>query len=310
MRIFSIHVISGLLVAFAQPAVVRAAVATEAAVSREDVDALKLVKLHFGRGEAKYRDRRYAESVHEYMESLAALPAGISYDSYRARILWSLIGGRRALAEQEHPGAPPCAAETDLQALQALARPLPQDLEAKRPEMDALARTLVERCHVVVVPPVTTPAEPSPVGTEPMVPSDPKPEEPPEPEKGGGQPPQSVDPDRKPPPPAGRGLMIGGGALAGLGLAALAGMAASLVLGEQAQKQLRASMTGDERLATDHAGRHANTAAVATGVFGGVATVTGVVMLALGQRRTKTARLSVIPSLRPGAAALSLRFVF
>ena len=143
-----------------------------------------------------------------------------------------------------------------------------------------------------------------------MVPSDPKPEEPPEPEKGGGQPPQSVDPDRKPPPPAGRGLMIGGGALAGLGLAALAGMAASLVLGEQAQKQLRASMTGDERLATDHAGRHANTAAVATGVFGGVATVTGVVMLALGQRRTKTARLSVIPSLRPGAAALSLRFVF
>lgn len=271
------------------------------ALSEDEEAALQLARVHYHRGELRYRDGKYAEAVHEYGESLVALPTGPAFESYRVRGLWSLVRARKAGFEQGGARELLCPAEAELAEL--VPKAWPPDLEAARAEMEALQGTIAAQCHPPVAKveaPPAEPVEPPPAG----------------PETAGTPTPdptittELVEPPPQPPGPDGRALIVGGGVLTGLGVAALGGMAASLALGARAQSDLRDSLPGDERLAADTAGQHANIAAIVTGVLGGAATLTGVTLIAVGHRRGRGSRVAFSPLLRPGAAAISIRVRF
>lgn len=263
--------------------------------SSDDDAALQLARVHYHRGEVRYHNGKYAEAVHEYHESLVVLPAGPAFESYRVRGLWSLVRARKAGFEQGGARDLLCPAEAELAEL--LPRSWPPDLEAGRADMEALRGTIAAECHppepkvepppaapaVIVTAPTSAPAPTTEV--EPVQPATPK---------SGARP--------------GRALIVGGGALTGIGVAALGGMAASLALGARANDRLRDSLPGDERTAADADGQRANVAAIVTAVVGGAATLAGVTMIAVGERRRH--RVDWLPAIRPGAAALSIRIRF
>ncbi len=112
----------------------------------------------------------------------------------------------------------------------------------------------------------------------------------------------------RPDPKPTRPLVVAGGILTGLGLASLGGMTASLVLGGQASMRLKISEPGDERHDVDRDGVHANHAAIATGILGGVMTAVGAALLAVGRKQAR--RVAVAPVLRPASAGLSVQVAF
>jgi hypothetical protein len=119
------------------------------------------------------------------------------------------------------------------------------------------------------------------------------------------QPQPQPDPDtptRKP----GRGLVIGGAVLTGLGVGGLGAMGAGMALGQKAEDDFESDPF--ERADADSQGRTANILAVFGGVGGGVLIATGVALLAVGKRKQKN--LAFAPVLGPDGAGLGLRASF
>lgn len=108
----------------------------------------------------------------------------------------------------------------------------------------------------------------------------------------------------------GRGLRIGGIALAGVGVAGLVVGALYSSKGAGHESDLAACDAGcswtPEREAIDQAGRRANTIAAVSWIAGGVALAGGATLYLLG--RSKVERLTVVPT--AGGAAVSARFSF
>ena len=133
----------------------------------------------------------------------------------------------------------------------------------------------------------------------------------PEPDTGGPDPePDTVFVDEKP----GRGLVIGGAVMLGVGAAGLGLMIGGMVGGAGAQKDFDASPPAStEREDIRKRGQTMNVLAITGGVVGGVFLSAGVALLIIGLKRNKEARLQnvmVLPEIGPNYAGLgtTLRF--
>jgi len=109
----------------------------------------------------------------------------------------------------------------------------------------------------------------------------------------------------------GRGLVVGGAVLIGVGVAGLGMMTGGFVLGSQAN-DLSTLEPSDLKGRRDQfaRGNLGNTLAIAGGAIGGVSLLAGAVLLGVGlgkQRSAKRDSASVSPLLGPGLAGLSLR---
>jgi hypothetical protein len=133
----------------------------------------------------------------------------------------------------------------------------------------------------------------------------------PDPDTGGGEPePDTVFVDDKP----GRGLVIGGAVMLGVGAAGLGLMVGGLVGGGAAQKNFDASPPAStERENIRKRGQTMNVLAITGGVVGGVFLSACVALLIIGLQRNKQARLQnvmVLPEVGPNYAGVgtTLRF--
>ena len=137
---------------------------------------------------------------------------------------------------------------------------------------------------------------------------DPDPE--PEPDTDGGDPqPDTVFVDEKP----GRGLVIGGAVMLGVGAAGLGLMVGGMVAGGNAQKAFDTSTPGTEREDIRKRGQTMNVLAITGGVVGGVFLSAGVALLIIGLKRNKDARLQnvmVLPEVGPSYAGMGATFRF
>ncbi|WP_146157221.1 hypothetical protein [Enhygromyxa salina] len=135
-----------------------------------------------------------------------------------------------------------------------------------------------------------------------------KPEEKPE-EKPNDEP-VEVFVDENP----GRGLVIGGGVMIGVGAAGAGLLVAGLVLGGSAQKDFDAAAPfSTERDAARKSGRTMNALAVTGGIVAPVFLGAGIALLVIGLQRNKAARLrnvSVLPNVAPGYAGLGFSGTF
>jgi len=109
----------------------------------------------------------------------------------------------------------------------------------------------------------------------------------------------------RPDPNAGRGLIIGGAAMTGLGVASSAIWIAGVAIGSRATGEVEDSvLPSDEeaRIESIGSGKTANTLVVAGAVVSGVLVTTGVALLVVGLKKRKNARsrLACAPSVSPG----------
>jgi hypothetical protein len=137
---------------------------------------------------------------------------------------------------------------------------------------------------------------------------DPEPETDPDPEPDTGNDPVLVN--EKP----GKGLVIGGAVMLGVGAAGLGLMIGGLVGGGSAQKAFDASVPGSpDRTSIEKRGQTMNVLAITGGVVGGVFLGAGIALLIIGLKRNKDARLQnvmVLPEIGPSYAGFgtTLRF--
>lgn len=116
--------------------------------------------------------------------------------------------------------------------------------------------------------------------------------------------------DEKP----GRGLVIGGAVMLGVGAAGLGLMIGGMVGGAAAQKDFDASPpVSQEREDIRKRGRTMNVLAITGGIAGGVFVATGVALLVIGLQRNKEARLRnvmVLPEVGPDYAGVGAAWRF
>lgn len=116
--------------------------------------------------------------------------------------------------------------------------------------------------------------------------------------------------DRHAPRP-GRGYVIAGGVLMGLGIGlVVGGVTAGAVLGQQADDDVAGfDAVGDEDERTDRIddGQRANRLLVASAATGGALAITGIALLAVGlAKRRKAARTAVVPVLTPAVTGIAV----
>lgn len=141
----------------------------------------------------------------------------------------------------------------------------------------------------------------------------------------GGSSPSFIDPaEDNPERRRGARIAAVGGALIGVGAIGLGVMTPFLVRGAQMRDEVQAIydvveargdgvVTDDEYAEAEYydgQGRRANAVAIATGVTGGAALITGVALAVVGRKRMRSAKMSVSPQVSPTTAGLSLHMRF
>ena len=114
---------------------------------------------------------------------------------------------------------------------------------------------------------------------------------------------QSEERKRKP----GTGLIAGGAIALGIGVAALAVMGAGMARAHAAE-DFSPTQTPDERRAQIGRGIAGNDMAIAGAIAGGVAVITGAVLVGLGAKKRRAATLTPTASRRGAGLSLSVRF--
>lgn len=249
----------------------------------------------------KYNIARYDEAAELWSSAYVKLPAGSDYDGARSLLAYQISDAYKELFKVSgdvgalHRAAQlmesyistldDSDAEVKAEAVAELERlntQIEEEEHAREIERSKLVREMEEKLK-------ETPPE--------------QPAQPP-------APPGPVE-DR-----AAKPLQIAGGVTLGVGLGLLGAMAYGLARGEEIDRQGAELLDGGEDLNStrfsdlDAQGLRANTLAVATGIAGGVLSVTGAILLTVGTVRRGRTKLSAGPAAGPGIRGLSLRVRF
>lgn len=238
-----------------------------------------------------------AGAIVDYAAAFELVPPGPDFAIYRDRALLARVLVHRRAYEQSQTDADLCAAKD---SLADLLDGLPEPLAEHRGELQALQVQVDARCPAIVPSPPETVAPPK-LTQEPTPPVAPPPSAKAKPEQRRGGP-----------------LLVSGGLLTGLGVAALGGMTAGLVWGGQAKGRFDTVVEAaysPENNATGRAayfdGQRANHLATAMGVVGGALTVAGAVLVAIGvKRRAASPRAAIVPAFEPRDRAVGFRLNF
>lgn len=271
------------------------------------------------KGAERLRLRDYEGALEAFAEAVEATQSRPEQGGLHARARWGRVKALRALGRV-------CEAREDLDALREMstAGMLPEKMSG---EMAALESAWVdlEAC-AVGTPPEAPVAEPRGEHgeTDAASGSTAGPEVPPEgelPDKGrvsGGDEPgavgrgddRGVPSDRR----AGRGLRIAGGVVAGFGVSALGVMGGMLYWSAELQREFEdpeeVEDLGARREELRGLGFLANDLATTSAVIGGVMTLAGVALVAVGVRRGWSRRVAATPTILGRSAALTVRYVF
>lgn len=265
--------------------------------------ALEGAKERSRAGQSKANAGDLAGAIVDYTAAYELVPPGPEFDIYRDRALLARVFAHRRVYEQSQTDADLCATKDILaDLLDGLAEPLAEH----RGELETLQAQVDARCSPIVEPP----AQPEAVG-----PPKPKPKPTPTPTPSLDQ---KTTPVFEPKKLGERPLLVSGGLLTGIGLAALGGMTAGLVLGAQAKRRFDMAVGADLSLenhgmgrAAYYDGQRANHLATAMGILGGALTVTGAVLVAIGVKRRGTLpRASLVPAFDSHYRAVGIRLKF
>jgi hypothetical protein len=281
--------------AFAAPATEPAAAPPATEPAAAPVDPINEAKAWHLEADAKYNTADYEGAITSWQKAFAALPRTAEANTYRSLILYNIAAAREKLF----------ALRGDVEQLKQ-AKILLEQFEASidetyaaAPEQGEAERARVqEKLAAIDAQIAQSEAEPAP---EP----EPAPTETPTTNAPVTNPPTTDAPaTRSKTPP--RTYFIAGGVLAGLGVAAGAGMVAALVVGRRAN-DIEGLDDRDfaGRETQFNRGRRANIAAFATGALSGVLLAAGVAMLVVGAKR-RPARTSLSPVVGRGLAGFAV----
>lgn len=261
-------------------------------------DPLAEAKAAHAQGQVYFDTAEYERAIEEWTRAYAALPPKEPKSAtYRPLILYNIATAREKLFELRGDVTELKQAKILLERFDASIDEVyghdPAGAEAERTRVREKIAELDGRIRDAQAP------EPEPV-------ADPKPDPTP-PDPGPGDPTTPAGPADRPPSSAGRGLMIGGGVLVGLGVAAIGGLAGAAVISNRAndiddldENDLQGR---EDRFAQ---GRAANAGAIAMAVVAPLLLGGGIALLVLGAKR-RSPRVSAAPAFGPGGVAWVVR---
>jgi tetratricopeptide (TPR) repeat protein len=266
--------------------------------AEEAADPLVEARDLYERGTAKFETADYAGAIALWTDAYARVPATAELSEVKTLILYNLATARERAYE----------VDGDLGQLRKALILLDGFLESvdtiyADPEVAAKERAEAESRRAAIEARITA-AEEAEAAGEVVEPA----------EKPSAEAivvaPWPTLPDAGPPP--GRGLVLGGAALLGLGGASLGLMTTGVILGVRANDidALDPENFADRREQFER-GRLGNTLAIAGGAAAGVTLIGGAVLLALGLKKQRAAAKEqssaiVAPLLGPGLAGLRI----
>ncbi|MCA9660268.1 MAG: hypothetical protein KC486_18135, partial [Myxococcales bacterium] len=265
----------------------------------EPADPLVEARDLYERGTAKFETADYAGAIELWTDAYARVPATAELSEVKTLILYNLATAREKAYE----------VDGDLAHLRKALILLDGFLESvdtiyADPEVAAKERAEAESRRAAIEARIKE-AEEAKAAGEASEPAE---------KPGGGEAivvaPWPTQADAGPPP--GRGLVLGGAVLLGLGGASLGVMTTGMILGVRANDidALDPDNFADRREQFDR-GRLGNTLAIAGGAAAGVTLISGAVLLAIGLKKQRAAAKEetsarVAPLLGPGLAGLSV----
>lgn len=237
----------------------------------------------YTQGQEKFDAGDYGSAGDLWAEAVRALPETPDNSATRQTIMnLSLDAYLRAYRnddDRSHIDEAKALLDEYEASLEATGAALTSEIASEKGKIDEILAKLAE-ADKPVEEPDDKPVEP-PIDDEPIV-------------------------DEKP----GKGLVIGGAVMIGVGVAGLGLMVGGMVGGGAAQKDYEQSIIGStEREDIRKRGKTMNVLAIAGGVAGGVLVGAGVALLVLGLQRNKAARIGnvmLLPEAGPNYAGLGL----
>jgi hypothetical protein len=191
----------------------------------------------------------------------------------------ALLEAQRALLAEFIAARTPKATPWDIANAYAELDPQIEELERRKAQLEAEQEPLLEPSPPATMPTPSTVPEPEPSAPSPT--------------------PMSDDPGSS----EGRGLVVSGAILTGVGVAALGVMAGGMVMASNAN-DFDSTMSYDERADQLARGRTGNALSVSGAVAGGVLAATGVALIVVGVTRRNRARTAVAPMVGRGMAGI------
>lgn len=278
------------------PVVAATASTASAALSSPAEEQLVEAKSLYQRGIAKFETADYRGAIELWTEAYALVPSTSETMEIKSLLLYNIATARERAYE----------IDGDLSGLRQALVLLDGYIEgvddlysdpdkAGKERAEATARRDAIAAQIEAAEEEAAPTEDPEPTPEPTPTPTPTPEPEPEPETSA----------------PGRGLVIGGAVLVGVGVAGLGMMTGGFVLGSQANDLSTLEPSDLEGRREQFArGNLGNTLAIAGGAIGGVTLLAGAALLGVGltkQRRAKRESASLSPVLGPGIAGLSLR---
>jgi hypothetical protein len=255
--------------------------------SEEPEDALAAAKAAHEEADAKYNTADYEGAIDAWQRAYAALPRTPESNTYRTLINYNIAAAYEKLFDLDgkvfHLKQAKVLLDKFEESIAEIYADAPADGEAERVQVQEKLRRIEQRIAEAEGRTGAATTEPKP---QPVVRAD-------EPR------PRAKNP--------GRGMIIGGGVLVGLGAGALAGMIPALVIGER-ENDID-DLAPDEFVERGERfddGRRANRGAIAAGVLAGVFVGAGIALIVVGAKR-RAAKTAIAPSIGPRGAGLSIR---
>ncbi len=256
----------------------------------EPTDALAEAKAWHIEADAKYNTADYEGAITAWQKAFAALPRTPEANTYRSLILYNIAAAREKLfalrGDVEHLKQAKILLEQFEASIEETYAAAPEQGEEERARVEAKLETIdAQIAQQDSAPPPVQPPPPELAADPPATDS-----------------PTSQAPAKRP----AKTYFIVGGVLAGLGVAAGAGMASALVIGRRANDIAGLDdrdLDGREQMFDR--GRRANVAAFVTGTFGAACLAAGVAMLVIGAKRRDT-RTAIAPVVSRGLAGVAV----
>ncbi len=260
-------------------------------------DVLVEAKSLYQRGIAKFETADYRGAIELWTEAYTIVPATGETVEIKSLLLYNIATARERAYEIDGEISGLRQALVLLDGYIETVGELYDDPDKiGRERAEAVERRTAIAAQIEAAEQAAAPDEPPPKEPEDSTPPTPEPRQDPAPTVVT--------------PPPGRGLVLGGSVLVGVGVAGLGLMTGGLVLGAQANDLSTLEPTDIEGRRDQFArGNLGNSLAIVGGAIGGASLLAGALLLGIGvkkQRSAKRESASIAPLLGPGIAGMSL----
>jgi hypothetical protein len=260
--------------------------ATVEALPPVEADPLAAAKEHHAEGQARFDAANYTGAIDSWTAALKALPSNDDRSApYRPYVLYNIAAAREKLFAIHGDVSQLRQAKILLERFDASI----DEVYADKPETAETERKRVREKIAALDARIAEHEGKSTTPTDPVPTTEPEP-------TNTDVTPTNTDGPQKPDKSA-VGLTVGGGVMIGIGLAALGGFVASMVISKQSNDISDLDPDDTQGRADQFAkGERANNAAIAMGILSPLFLAGGVAMLVVGAKRAKKNKVSLVPS--------------